>query len=78
MGVIKVSVRGHAVKYFPGEQERFDFETEAPLTILDMLKTLGVEPLLVMMANVNGERQPKTALIRPGDEVLLFSPPSGG
>jgi len=78
MNAIKVSVRGHAVKYFPGEQERFDFETDTPLTILDMLKTLGVEPLLVMMASVNGEKQPKTAIIKPGDEVLLFSPPSGG
>jgi molybdopterin converting factor small subunit len=78
MGVIKVSVRGHAVKYFPGEQERFDFQADEPLTILDMLKALDVEPLLVMMANVNGQKQPKTATIKPGDEVLLFSPPSGG
>ena len=78
MGVIKVSVRGHAVTYFPGQQERFEFSTDQPLTIVDMLKRLGVDPLLIMMANVNGEKRPKTFVVKPGDDVLLFSPPSGG
>jgi len=78
MGVIKVSIRGHVVKYFPGEQERFEFPTDGPLSIFDMLRALNVDPLLIMMVNVNGVKQPKTATIQPGDEVLLFSPPAGG
>ena len=75
---IKVSVRGHVVKYFPGEQERFDFLADGPISILDMLKELRVDPLLIMMVNVNGVKQPKTAMLQPGDDVLLFSPPAGG
>lgn len=78
MGQIRVSIRGHVVKYFPGEQERFEFEVASPITVLDMLKDLGVDPLLIMMVNINGVKQPKTATIQPGDEVLLFSPPAGG
>lgn len=78
MGVIHVSVRGHAVAFFPGQQERFDFPAQEPLTVLAMLEKLGVDPLLVMLVNVNGEKKPKDFIIRPGDEVLLLGPPSGG
>ena len=78
MQPIKVSVRGHVVKYFPGEQERFEFFADGPISILDMLKALKVDPLLIMMVNVNGAKQPKIAMLQPGDEVLLFSPPAGG
>lgn len=78
MAPIQVSVRGHVVKYFPGEQERFEFAAEGPISILEMLKALSVDPLLIMMVNVNGVKQPKTAMLQPGDEVLLFSPPAGG
>ncbi|KAF0196993.1 MAG: hypothetical protein FD169_665 [Bacillota bacterium] len=78
MEPIKVSVRGHVIKYFPGEQERFEFVSEGPISILDMLKALSVDPLLIMMVNVNGVKQPKTAMLQPGDDVLLFSPPAGG
>lgn len=78
MGAIKVSIRGHAVEYFPGKQECFDFTTDEPLTIRKMLEVLGVNPLLIMMASVNGEKRSKDFTVKPDDEVLLFSPPSGG
>lgn len=78
MGVIHVCVRGHVVKYFPSELECFDFPAEFPLTILELLRSLNVDPLLIMGVSVNGTKQPKDALIRLGDEVLFFSPPAGG
>ncbi|HSL94218.1 MAG TPA: MoaD/ThiS family protein [Bacillota bacterium] len=58
--------------------DRFDFPVEGPLTIRQMLNVLGVDPLLIMMANVNGVKRPKDYTLSAGDEVLLFSPPSGG
>jgi molybdopterin converting factor small subunit len=66
------------VEYFPGQEERFDFPADKPLTIRQMLDILGVNPLLIMMANVNGVKRSKDYTITAGDEVLLFSPPSGG
>ncbi len=78
MGVIKVSVRGHAVEYFPGQAERFDFPVNGPLTVRQMLDSLGVNPLLIMVVNVNGVKRPKDHLLSDGDELLLLSPPSGG
>ena len=78
MGVVRVSVRGHAVEYFPGKEERFDFPVDEPVTVRQMLGALGVNPLLIMMVNINGVKRPKDHPLNDGDEVLLFSPPSGG
>jgi len=78
MGTVKISVRGHVVKYFPGEEERFLFAVEGPLTIVDLLSQLKVDPLLIMMVHVNGRKEQKSSLVQPGDEVLFFSPPAGG
>ncbi|MBS3873540.1 MAG: hypothetical protein KGZ92_01140 [Firmicutes bacterium] len=78
MGEVRVSVRGHVVKYFPGEAERFVVTIEEPLAIVDLLRQLKVDPLLIMMVHVNGRKEPKSSLIHPGDEVLFFSPPAGG
>jgi molybdopterin converting factor small subunit len=78
MGVIRVTVRGHVAKYFPQEQDSFDFPTDRALTALELLRALNVDPLLIMGVSVNGAKQPKDALINLGDEVLFFSPPAGG
>jgi len=78
MGQVKIGVRGHVVKYFPGEQERFLVDIAAPTTVLHLLERLRVDHLLIMMVHINGHKQPKTAIINPGDEVLFFSPPAGG
>ena len=78
MGVIRVYVRGHVAMYFPQERDRFDFPADLPLTALELLRSLNVDPLLIMGVSVNGVKQPKDALINVGDEVLFFSPPAGG
>ncbi len=77
-GVIHVTVRGHVAKYFPAEQERFDFPTTHSLTAIELLRALNVDPLLIMGVSINGTKQPKDAMINVGDEVLFFSPPAGG
>jgi len=78
MGEVRVSVRGHVVKYFPEEAERFVVTIEAPLTIVELLRQLKVDPMLIMMVHVNGQKQLKSSMIQAGDDVLFFSPPAGG
>jgi len=78
MGVVRVHVRGHVAKYFPQEQDRFDYPVKLPLTALELLRSLNVDPLLIMGVSVNGVKRSKDALINVGDEVLFFSPPAGG
>jgi len=78
MGKVSIKVRGHVVQYFPQQEERFEVDIFQPMTIFDLLKQLQVDPQLIMMVHINGQKQPKAALVNVGDEVLLFSPPAGG
>lgn len=74
---IKIQVRGQAARFFPGGQEILTLPCPVPISITDLLTSLGVNVLLVT-AVVNGQRVKADHQLADGDSVLFFSPIAGG
>lgn len=76
---LKIEVLGHIATYFPAEKGRsFTLQLDRSLSVTEILKNMGVNPHLVSVVMVNGERKEKSFLPGDGAVITLMSPPAGG
>jgi sulfur carrier protein ThiS len=72
-----IQVRGQAARFLAEANSRLEVEWAGPITVADLLQTLGAGEKLVA-AVVNGQRVGPDHVLADGDNILLFSPMAGG
>ncbi|MCL4439202.1 MAG: MoaD/ThiS family protein [Firmicutes bacterium] len=55
-----------------------DVDLEAECTVNTLLEKLDISPVQISLVIINGEQQRKNTIVNDGDEVILFSPITGG
>ncbi len=76
---ISVRVYGDLRKYLDrGAPEEQAVSLPAGATVGDLLRFLRLPPEEQVTPGVNGEMAPRDAVLRAGDQVLLFGPMEGG
>jgi hypothetical protein len=72
---IKVEVFGALV---PKERRRQAIDTDKPLTVGEIVSTLGLEPEEIGLATIDGVQSRLEDVVPLGSRVCLFPPMSGG
>lgn len=78
---MKVHLWGELGFYGPGRRSRFEIQVEGEVTLLDMLRRLGVPAADVAVCGLNGHvvRLGEPSLtVSDGDRIDLFPATSGG
>lgn len=75
---VTIKVHGHIAEFFPGKRTVHTMDIAQPKQIRAAVTELGVNPELILMAIVNGQRQSMAYELKDGDEVVLISPTAGG
>ena len=58
--------------------ERIELELPGPAPVREALARAGVNPLLVMMVTLNGQKLDKDGLVGEGGEMVVVGPAAGG
>ncbi len=58
--------------------EIIELELPGPAPVREVLARAGVNPLLVMMVILNGEKLDKDQLVEQGGEMVVVGPAAGG
>ncbi|TKJ31704.1 hypothetical protein CEE39_06950 [bacterium (candidate division B38) B3_B38] len=76
---MKVMVKGFgAVRKYVEEKGNNIFEVDDSFSVRDIIKHLKINPDLVALVTVNGDRVSKDFHPRDGDEIFLLNMVSGG
>jgi hypothetical protein len=75
---LRILVLGHSASYFPGGKHEHHLELSHPLKIRDAIAKLGVDPLLIMRAQLNGRPASFEDEVSQDAELVLISPTAGG
>ena len=76
---MKVRVKGFGVvRKYVEEKGKEVFEVDDSFSIRDIIRHLNINPDLVALVTVNGNRVSKDFHPRDGDEIFLLNMASGG
>jgi sulfur carrier protein ThiS len=76
---MRIYLGGYFSFYHPEKAAWLELELDEPALLSEVLAGLGIPPVEVNLAVVNGEIvEPEARLVRQGDEVRLYPPIAGG
>ncbi len=76
---MRVHLGGHLTWYDPQKRAWFERAQQQPISLLDLLRDLGIPPAEVAIATVNHRAvDPTTAVATPADTVEFYSAIGGG
>ena len=75
---VRIFVLGHSAAYFPDGKREHSLELPQALKIRDVIRQLGVDPHLIMRAQLNGRPASLDDGVSDNAEIILVSPTAGG
>ncbi len=75
---VTFKVLGHLKELYFKNQDELTVSIDTPLTISQVLETLGFSSNQAMAFLVNGKAVGKDVLLQGGEEVFILSPLAGG
>jgi sulfur carrier protein ThiS len=77
--MLRVHLGGHLSWYDAGKRSWLDVPADGPVTLLDLLRQVGVPPAEVSIVAVNGKLASLEAgVVSDGDKVEFYPPMGGG
>jgi len=83
---LRVRIPGHLKEYVPrhvyeragGEPGDFTVDVDGPLSLRELLLTIGLRPELAIGALLSGQRISRDDIIGDDGEIIILSPIAGG
>lgn len=75
---VKVKAYGGLAHYLPEKKEEIEVEVGDGIALRDLVKNLGIPEEEIWLVSVDNEIRPKEAILKGGEEVLIFAPVAGG
>ncbi|MFO7951582.1 MAG: hypothetical protein R6U91_02050 [Bacillota bacterium] len=75
---VTVNLLGFLKEIYPHLEEQTSLELNRPVTVVEVIETLGVSSKMVLFATIEDRQVAKEDTIEGSCELNLISPPAGG